>query len=172
MTVNGSEKITEKKCGKCNEVKDVSLFCKSTNRPNGCGYINLCKQCRSIYNKQYYSSHMGEHAEYRRNYYIINRTLIKKNRREYYLKNKDMIFLYLEKYYRENPLVRKAHARVQKAIIRGTLVPQLCEFCKEEKIQAHHEDYTKPLDVWWLCSSCHQILHSVKRGELDAHESI
>src|SRR4030095_15298421 len=32
------------------------------------------------------------------------------------------------------------------------------EYCFE-KFQAHHEDYSKPLEVIWLCTSCHRLYH-------------
>jgi len=36
-----------------------------------------------------------------------------------------------------------------------------CERCEIEAddLEAHHEDYTKPLSVTWLCGSCHNIVH-------------
>ena len=34
--------------------------------------------------------------------------------------------------------------------------PKCCEKCKKRKpLQAHHCDYTKPLDVLWVCNLCH-----------------
>lgn len=47
-----------------------------------------------------------------------------------------------------------------------SVVPGDCEKCNrrvgEEGIKiivAHHEDYARPLDVIWLCGSCHQKRH-------------
>jgi hypothetical protein len=52
------------------------------------------------------------------------------------------------------------HAAVQMAKQCGKLVPQPCEKCgSEESIHAHHEDYSKPLSVNWLCRKCHIQLH-------------
>jgi hypothetical protein len=44
----------------------------------------------------------------------------------------------------------------------GALVPcDACEDCgtTSEPLQGHHEDYSRPLDVVWLCLSCHCSRH-------------
>lgn len=39
------------------------------------------------------------------------------------------------------------------------LKPNICEQCLQEKtLEGHHIDYTKPLDVVWLCRPCHSKL--------------
>lgn len=39
--------------------------------------------------------------------------------------------------------------------------PKICPKCKEssKKVEAHHEDYSKPLEIKWLCRGCHASLH-------------
>jgi hypothetical protein len=40
------------------------------------------------------------------------------------------------------------------------LIQGPCSICGEQKtIHAHHDDYTKPLDVIWLCRKHHQERH-------------
>lgn len=34
-----------------------------------------------------------------------------------------------------------------------------CEVCRAPNAHAHHEDYSRPLDVRWLCSTCHGREH-------------
>lgn len=61
----------------------------------------------------------------------------------------------------------KAHARdtLSNAVRDGRMVrPEMCEYCgvKPESgfksgIEGHHEDYNKPLYVWWLCVACHVL---------------
>ena len=36
---------------------------------------------------------------------------------------------------------------------------QPCEVCGNAKAQAHHDDYGKPLDVRWLCTTHHAEWH-------------
>lgn len=62
--------------------------------------------------------------------------------------------------YLSKPLNRWKHNQRQKvsyALRIGKITrPSTCSKCKEaNEVQAHHEDYTKPLDIIWLCKSCH-----------------
>lgn len=54
-----------------------------------------------------------------------------------------------------------ARAKVRYAVKVGKLEkPKGCEFCGHEKpLHGHHDDYSKPLDVRWLCASCHADTH-------------
>jgi hypothetical protein len=62
---------------------------------------------------------------------------------------------------RRNPEKVAAREAVQKAIRKGLLTEQPCEECGA-KAQAHHEDYSKPLDVIWLCPIHHKKRHKDK----------
>lgn len=56
-----------------------------------------------------------------------------------------------------NPLKYKARNAVNNAIRDGRLVKGPCEVCgTTERVQAHHDDYTKPLKVHWLCFQHHR----------------
>jgi len=42
-----------------------------------------------------------------------------------------------------------------------------CDICgTEENIHGHHPDYSKPLDVIWLCKSHHDKLHKWLREKV------
>lgn len=44
----------------------------------------------------------------------------------------------------------------------GILIKQNCEVCGiNENVEAHHDDYTKPLEVRWLCRSHHREYHKI-----------
>lgn len=55
----------------------------------------------------------------------------------------------------KNPHKIKARWLVHGALETGKLVKSPCEKCGNTKVQAHHDDYSKPLDVRWLCHPCH-----------------
>lgn len=58
-----------------------------------------------------------------------------------------------------NPIKRAARVAAGNALARGHLVRQPCEVCGEVKAHAHHDDYSKPLDVRWLCTTHHAEWH-------------
>ncbi len=59
----------------------------------------------------------------------------------------------------KNPLRFKAMQAVQTAVRNGTLVRLPCK-CGDSKSEAHHKDYTKPLEVEWLCRKHHVEAHN------------
>ena len=61
----------------------------------------------------------------------------------------------------ERKLQYKARCAVSNAVRDGKLVrPTICPQCDDEcMVEAHHPDYTKPLEVEWLCAPCHQAEH-------------
>lgn len=64
-------------------------------------------------------------------------------------------------YNKRYPMKYAAHVITSNAIRDGKLIPiKYCSICKsDKKIEGHHDDYTKPLDVRWLCESCHKEWH-------------
>jgi hypothetical protein len=70
---------------------------------------------------------------------------------------------YERKYYRNPANRHKDYARsaVNTALENGRLSRGLsCESCGETTdLEAHHEDYSKPLVVKWLCVACHRAVH-------------
>ena len=62
---------------------------------------------------------------------------------------------------RQKPGYGHAHSAVSYAIRTGRIVKQPCQMCGTEiGIHAHHDDYTKPLDVMWLCVVHHKARHA------------
>ncbi len=60
---------------------------------------------------------------------------------------------------KKHPNRQKARSLVRLAIKNGNLVKPLKCKCGNRVIEAHHENYSKPLNVKWLCRKCHSDLH-------------
>jgi ribosomal protein S27AE len=60
----------------------------------------------------------------------------------------------------KNPKRFSAMQAVQTAVRNGSLLRKPCEVCGEGKSEAHHDDYTKPLNVRWLCRLHHVATHA------------
>lgn len=53
-----------------------------------------------------------------------------------------------------------AHKVVENAVASGRLARQPCELCGATNlVHAHHDDYSRPLDVLWLCPTHHKERH-------------
>lgn len=134
-----------KKCFKCQKELPLSDFYK--HKQMGDGYLGKCKTCT----KKDVRKHRIENIDRIRDY---DR---KRGNRQ-------------TKAYRDNWKVRypnkyKAITLVGSAISCKRLFKEPCEVCgAEEKVHAHHDDYSKPLNVRWLCAAHHREWH-VKNGE-------
>jgi hypothetical protein len=56
---------------------------------------------------------------------------------------------------------QRARRLVNNALIHRELTKQPCLVCGELNVVAHHESYDRPLDVMWLCRSCHKRHHDL-----------
>lgn len=57
---------------------------------------------------------------------------------------------------------QNARQYVRTAIKTGKMKkPDVCAWCgRSGQLEGHHTDYAKPLEVLWLCKSCHRTLHN------------
>jgi hypothetical protein len=55
-----------------------------------------------------------------------------------------------------------ARAKTKSYIRLGLMSKQPCRVCSDPEAEAHHEDYSKPHEVVWLCRKHHDELHHPK----------
>lgn len=134
--------------------------------------------------KEYYDKHKektlekskerywANHAEIRKRANERNRTpeeRAKSNKRqkEWCKKNPEKVRARINTYDRKYPEKKLARQTVMWALRLGVLIkPNSCERCKNEiKLEAHHHDYSKPLEVNWFCRLCHAQLHFEEDNE-------
>ena len=154
-----------KKCFKCGSVKPLSDFYKHPKMADG--HLNKCKECTKKDSKENLEKNKDYYLEYDRKRSTLPHRI--ELRKRLYKENKDTEeyknaqIKANKKYRKNNPEKRKAHRAIQYALSVGKLKKEPCCICGDEKSQAHHEDYSFPLNVVWLCDKHHKEAH-VKSG--------
>lgn len=139
-------------CKKCEADKEPSEFYAKDK---------TCKECRKARVRENYRKNKSYYQDYERSRAQQPHRI--KARREYARTQagKDALrrarLSYIERY----PARRHAHVKVGNAIKRGELIKQPCEVCGDTNVHAHHDDYSKPLDVRWLCVNHHLEWHEI-----------
>jgi hypothetical protein len=97
---------------------------------------------RNAYNREWKRAHPESAANSVRNWKARNKERVAEHRKAHRKR-------YPEKTSARNIVYQRIHD--------GTLLrPDQCSRCLIEcKPEAHHSDYSKPLDITWLCRSCH-----------------
>jgi hypothetical protein len=110
------------------------------------GHLNKCKDCAKNDSTNNRNSNLEQVREYdcRR-----SKTTIVKDR----IRNNTV------KWRQDYPDRYRAQTAVGNALRDGKLVKEPCKRCGAIKVHGHHEDYTKPLDVTWLCAVHHKERH-------------
>lgn len=134
-------------CFKCGIKKPLSEFYKHPEMKDG--HLNKCKECTKKDTKE---NRLKNH-EYYCEYDMMRGNLPHRKK----LRRKTTV-----KYRAIHPERMAIYDAVAHAIKKGVLVkPNRCQKCGSDKrIEGHHKDYSKPLEVEWLCSRCHRIEHA------------
>lgn len=136
-----------KTCFKCSETKPLAEFYRHPKM--GDGHLGKCKQCA----REDTRNNRAANADYYREYDRIRAAL------PHRVELRGKMF---SKFKAEHPERRAAHLQVQYALRAGRLQPLPCWVCGA-KAEAHHPDYSMPLDVVWLCSIHHKQAHAIAR---------
>lgn len=146
---------TLKRCRKCLKLKGLDEFYKTYKGGRSKdGYRGACKKCMNDYQIEYRRKNPNYEIEYRR-----KNPRTRQYSRKVYLLNREREIQRTQEYHKKHPERNRAHCIVRDALKKGIIVrPKKCSECPREnlRIQAHHEDYSKPLDIEWLCAQCHK----------------
>lgn len=130
-------KIRQKSCS----IECYRLFAKKNKKCSSCGSLqnlyysmNICRSCNTERYKKYRKTEVGKIS-------------VKNTQKRQYKK------------FREKAMAR---AKLNYHVKCGKIKKQSC-FCGEIKVDGHHSDYSKPLEVVWLCRLHHLQLHGFAR---------
>jgi len=150
-----------KTCKTCGIEKDISEFSKGLRGLYG--VRAHCKICCNLYKKQWGEENRDRVICYSRNWYQSNTDKALEAVKNWRDSNPGVRDEINKRYADRNPEKIKSHRIVHQAVRDGLLVKSRCP-CGSINVQGHHEDYSKPLEVVWLCPRCHTRLH-IDRGD-------
>ena len=101
-----------------------------------------------------------------RKHYLLNKEKVLERSKKWATDNPEKLYAKYLRHIKKHPLKKKARDAVRYALITGKLIKQPCH-CGEKKVEAHHEDYSKPLDVTWLCFKHHRELDQSNKNSRD-----
>jgi len=152
-----------KTCYACHQTKPRTEFYRNRSRHDG--LQSKCKECTAQYQR---SPHGNE--IHRRAYRRYRQSPAGVASRLKYQKTDKCKTNNIESQRRQRVASRarfRATDAANNAIREGRLCPCPCEVCGlapakvngRQAIEAHHDDYSKPLDVRWLCRKHHLEVH-------------
>lgn len=134
-----------KKCFKCGELKEITEFYSHPKMADG--HVGKCKECNKKDVSKNYHKNITYYIDYEK---ARQKTEVRKSKKTIYQRES-------RRREREKFI---ANSRTSYAVKTGKLIKRHCEICGSFfKINAHHEDYSKPLNVKWLCWDHHMEIH-------------
>lgn len=129
---------------------------------------------KKAWKKRNREKYLAQQREYARKRYVDNREKLLDERgtsekkevdRKWREENRQRLNAeYLKRYHESDDMKRKHSMRnkVCRALKMGKLIKASeCSLCGvQEKLQAHHKDYSNALSVIWVCIPCHKKIHS------------
>ncbi len=131
-----------KTCKRCRETKPIGDFYEHPEMADG--RLSFCKDCVRRRVGEYARSGHGK---------AMGRAWAKTKKGR--AKSRLHGPLHRQRY----PARYKAHCLLFSAVRSGLLMRQPCEMCGSTGAEGHHDDYSQPLVVRWLCLAHHRELH-------------
>lgn len=131
-----------KECSKCgvSYPRTPEFFRRRKDRKDGLN--DVCKVCHAAYNREWKVKNREKIIESRRRYESSDKGKASGNRTR------------MRHYHKH-----QARTAVWYALKVGKISKQPCEVCGVDEVEAHHKDYSNPLDVEWLCMKHHRLLY-------------
>ena len=143
----------KKKCTRCAEMLPLTEF--SPCRHGKYGRYCRCKRCQALVSRIRRAQGDGSRDAHRR----------------WRRRNRGVAAAAAQRWKQRHPVKLRAHYAVRAAVLGGLLhPPDRCEDCgRAGRVVAHHADYSRPLEVEWLCPRCHARRHVDQRLNRTTH---
>jgi hypothetical protein len=162
-------------CRMCGASKPYGDFYRALR--NTSGYRTECKKCTNeVQRIKYFAdpepnrkraklwreAHPERERENHRRNRDANPAAANERNRRYYIRNRERLRAADAREMKRSPEKFAARFAVNNAVRDGRLAkPTACETCGATgRLHGHHHDYSRPLDVKWLCAKCHAQIHA------------
>lgn len=170
-----TDEEVKKTCHSCANLKFKTAFAK--NKRTKDGLQTQCRSCVKAYRKRpesktreslrkskWYRENREEVLLKRKIYRDGNSDRVNSNLKRWKESNREKVRASCKRWREANPEKARCHRLVNEAVNRGLLKKFSCHICGDQDSQAHHEDYSKPLEVVWLCNKHHKERHKELRS--------
>lgn len=159
-------RMMTKTCFKCQEVKPLDDFYKHSRMADG--HLNKCKECTKLDVNNQRAVNLDYYQQYDRQRFQSDpcrRAYQLEQMRAWAQQHQQNIREIKRAWINRNPHKRYAQLALSKAVRNSKIIkPYACQICETTgNLQGHHHDYTKPLDVLWVCVTCHSTIHRLER---------
>lgn len=148
-----------KTCFRCHKSKPLSDFYAHSMMKDG--HLNKCKSCAKNDSEERRAVKMKDPL-----WELAERERHRKKQQAYREQGRACELTGKAKTEVNQRYIRKFPSKQKARILAQRLPKNPCEICGNPKSQKHHEDYSKPLDVRWLCAKHHAARHVELRKEL------
>lgn len=138
---------SEKTCFKCGIKQSLDAFYRHPKMADG--HLNKCKRCTRLDVRTNYDNNADKYRAY-------------DSKRNSDPARKARNVAAFERSSKKYPDRKRAADIAAQAVRSGKLTRHPCFVCGESA-QAHHPDYSRPLDVVWLCLPHHRQAHAIAR---------
>ena len=152
-----------KTCFKCGDTKPLDDFYRHPQMADG--HLNKCKECNREDSRQEYWRN-SQNARWAAKQRARGRDKWRRLYRGTTSELPSAAKARTKRYRAEHPHRFRAHSALGNAVRDGRITkPKTCQRCGAEPLprdlHGHHHDYSKPLDVEWVCTTCHGVEHWV-----------
>lgn len=153
-----------KKCFKCDRILPLSEY--YTHPGMADGHLGKCKSCtkgdtaarvsKKKLDPEWVVAEAGRHRKKQAEYRLAGTAVVLSGEKK---------ALVLKKHAEKYPEKAAARRLLGNAVRDGKVLRKPCEVCGNPDSEAHHDDYSKPLDVIWFCPKHHSERHVFLRDQ-------
>ena len=146
-----------KTCFKCGIIKALSEFYR--HKATEDGYLGKCKDCAKVDVRNNRDARHDQYLEFDRQRATLPHRIAARKGYQQTEAGRAAHARALKWSATKWPEKTKARNAISNALRDGLIVRKPCERCSHPKSEAHHDDYSKPLEVIWLCNKHHRERH-------------